>query len=66
MVKVKVDQKTCIGCSLCNELCEEVFEMNDSASKAKVKESPILEGNKEKIDEAINLCPSNSISKSEE
>jgi len=63
MIKVKVDQVTCIGCSLCNEICNDVFEMNDDASKAKVKIDPRVSGNEERVDEAIKLCPSNSISK---
>jgi len=56
---IKVDQETCIGCGTCPEVCKEVFEMNDDGDKAKV----IAQKNISCVDEAIEACPVDAISK---
>ncbi len=54
----RVDKEKCIGCGLCANICAEVFEMsNDGKAKVKAqKEIPCVE-------EAIESCPVNAISK---
>jgi ferredoxin len=54
---VKVDEKKCIGCGSCEAIAPEAFKMVNG--KAKV----IGEASEEKINQAINACPVNAISK---
>jgi ferredoxin len=64
MTKVVLDQNKCIGCNTCPLLDPEVFEMDTTIYKAKIKKQP------EKISDAtqnaINSCPVGAISTSEE
>ena len=49
-----VDQEECTGCGLCEEVCPEVFQMNEDD----VSEVHDAEGtSEEKIQEAIDGCP---------
>ena len=60
MVKVKVDKDKCIGCGVCMALAPEVFEIGeDGKSKVKIEDIPgeLLE----KVKEAAENCPTNSI-----
>jgi ferredoxin len=57
MAKVSVDQVTCIGCSLCNDICPETFEMN--GMKAFPKRPVVDTIGKEK--EAEDMCPVDAI-----
>lgn len=63
MSKIIIDQDKCIGCNTCPLLNPEVFEMDTSIYKAKVKSQP------ETIDEstknAIDSCPVQAISTQE-
>ena len=54
---VSVNKEKCIGCGLCAQVCEEVFEMGDD-NKAKVK----AQKNIPCIKEAIEQCPVDEIS----
>jgi len=55
---VKVDPNTCIGCGLCESICEDVFEVKDDGKSHVKKQSgdPC-------VDEAIEQCPVEAISK---
>lgn len=55
---IKVDKEKCIGCGTCVALCEAVFELGDDG-KAYVKEQK----NEKCVDEAIESCPTEAISK---
>ena len=57
---VKVDKKKCIGCGTCPGVCPEVFEMRDDG-KAHVKKG--ADKKTGCIDEAIDSCPVDAISK---
>lgn len=59
-VKLKIDKEKCIGCCLCEGICEEVFEMKDG--KAIVKLEIIDKTSlKDKIEDAIESCPTKAI-----
>jgi ferredoxin len=59
MMRVTVDEETCIGCGLCAETCPEVFEMNDDKAQVKVVEVP--ENVRETCKEAAENCPVEAI-----
>jgi ferredoxin len=49
-----VEQEECTGCGLCEEVCPEVFQMNeDDVSEVHDEEG----ASEEKIQEAIDGCP---------
>lgn len=66
-MKVKVNQEACIGCGACVAIADEVFDINDNGL-SEVKVDIVSEENKEKVQEAIESCPSAAIEevKSEE
>ncbi|HIG94909.1 MAG TPA: ferredoxin [Nanoarchaeota archaeon] len=55
---IKVDKGKCIGCGLCANICDEVFEMGDDG-KSHVK----AQKNLPCVKEAISSCPVGAISK---
>lgn len=57
---VVIDEDACIGCETCVELCPDVFEMDSDGEKAVVKNPDSTD---ECVDEAIDTCPSEAISK---
>lgn len=63
-MKVKVNEEACIGCGACEAICPEVFELNDegisTCKKDKLKEN-IEDEVKEKIQDAIDTCPTGAI-----
>jgi ferredoxin len=49
-----VEQEECTGCGLCEEVCPEVFQMNeDDVSEVHDEEG----ASEDKIQEAIDGCP---------
>ena len=64
MTKVVLDQNKCIGCNTCPLLDPEVFEMDTTIYKAKIKKQP--ESITDSTQSAINSCPVGAISTSEE
>jgi ferredoxin len=57
---VYIDEDECIGCGTCEELCPEVFELNEATDKAEVIKSQ--GGPEDCIEEAISSCPVSCIS----
>ena len=57
---VKINENECIGCALCEAICNSVFEMGKDG-KAKIKKGG--DKNAECIKEAIDSCPVSCISK---
>jgi ferredoxin len=53
--RVYIDEDECIGCGSCEEICAEVFKLNEATEKAEV----ILPegGPEELIEEAMETCP---------
>ncbi len=56
---VKVDREKCIGCGLCAQTCEEVFEMKEGKSSVKQGQE---NSEAECVKEAIANCPVGAIS----
>ena len=53
--RVYLDQEECIGCGSCEEICPEVFKLNQDTEKAEVIEPE--GGPEDRIQEAIDTCP---------
>ncbi len=58
--KVYLEEEDCIGCESCQEICPEVFQIDDATGKAKVIRAE--GGPEERIEEAIATCPVGCIS----
>lgn len=57
---VKVDHEKCIGCGVCESLCEECFKVSDGKAnflKASAEECAC------NLDDVISACPEAAISK---
>ena len=60
IMAIVIDQDECIGCESCVEICPDVFEMDADGEKATV----IAEDSAaDCVDEAIETCPTEAISK---
>jgi len=59
-----IDEEACIGCGACEEICPEVFRMNESLGFALVINPGGADA--DKIEEAIEACPVNCITRSED
>ena len=53
--RVYIDEEECIGCGTCEDLCEEVFKLNEETDKAEVIKPE--GGPEDLIQEAIDSCP---------
>jgi ferredoxin len=53
--KVYLDEEECIGCGTCEEICPEVFKLNEKTDKAEVINP--TGAPEAKIEEAIEACP---------
>ncbi|MGQ9858181.1 MAG: ferredoxin [Thermodesulfobacteriota bacterium] len=52
---VYIDQDECIGCGTCQEICPEVFELDEETGKAIVIQAE--GGPEDLIEEAMESCP---------
>lgn len=57
--KVYIDEEECIGCGSCEEICPEVFKLNEGTDKAEVIKPE--GGPEDLIEEAIGLYPAECI-----
>jgi ferredoxin len=53
--RVYIDEEECIGCGTCEEICDEVFRLNEETDKAEVVKPE--GGPEDLIQEAIDSCP---------
>lgn len=59
-MSIVIDPDECIGCESCVEICSDVFEMDDDGEKAVVTAA---DSEADCVDEAIETCPTEAISK---
>lgn len=59
-MKAKVDQDTCIGCGLCESICDEVFQLQDDG-KAHVIVDEVPSGLEDASKDAESSCPVDAI-----
>ncbi len=57
---IEINEDECMGCEACVETCPDVFEMNEDGDKATVKNPDSTD---DCVDEAIDSCPAEAISK---
>ena len=62
MVKAYVDQDLCISCGLCISISEEVFFWNED-DKAEAIDEDVPEELEDAVEEAIEICPTEAISR---
>jgi len=65
-MKVKVDEKACISCGICANVCPEAFEIVDSNKGAKFRAGCDVVKNRECLISAKELCPVQAIHIDEE
>ena len=53
--RVFIDEEECIGCGSCEEICPEVFVLNEDTEKAELINPE--GGPEDLIEEAIEACP---------
>jgi ferredoxin len=53
--RVYVDEEECIGCGSCEEICPDVFVLNEDTEKAEVINPE--GGPEDLIEEAVEACP---------
>ena len=58
-MKAIVDEETCTGCGLCEQICPAVFELVDDV--AKVKTEPVPTDQQDSCREAAESCPVEAI-----
>ncbi len=59
-MKPKIIADECIGDGICEEICPEVFELRDDGLAYVINEDPDP-SLRDKIDEAIEECPTSAI-----
>jgi ferredoxin len=59
-----VDKETCIGCTLCVQLCQDVFKME--GDKAIAFADPVPSGAEDCVQDASNQCPVSAITVDQE
>ena len=57
--RVVIDQDECIGCGSCQEICPEVFELNEEIEKSYVIKAE--GGPEDLIEQAMGECPMSCI-----
>ena len=59
-MKPKIIEDECIGDGICEEICPEVFELQDDGLAHVINKNPSEDLN-DKIEEAIEECPTSAI-----
>lgn len=56
-MEVKINIDDCIGCAVCSHLCPEVFEIDETVGKAKVKQ----QSEDRAVKDTAEACPVGAI-----
>ena len=56
MTKVTVDESACVGCGLCEQLCPEVFKVEEGTAKVRAAEC-----SQHNLSEIAGQCPVEAI-----
>lgn len=56
MAKVTIDTSVCVGCGLCEQLCPEVFKLEDGIAQVKGSEC-----GQHSLPEVVQQCPVEAI-----
>jgi len=56
-MEVKVNIDDCIGCGVCTHLCSDVFEIDETVGKSRVKQ----QSDSVSVKEAAEACPVGAI-----
>ncbi len=59
-MKIRVNQDACIGCGACENIDNELFEINEEGVSQEINEE-IPEDKEENAKEAIESCPTSAI-----
>lgn len=59
MIKIKINQKKCVGCGSCCVICPDIFEIKNG--KSKLKKKNIEEKQIDCAKEAAESCPMQAI-----
>ncbi len=62
-MKATVDQELCIGCGVCEQICDAVFEMDGDVARVKVETVPV--DAEDSCKEAEDACPVEAIAVTE-
>lgn len=62
---VKIEAEGCIGCGLCTQICDSVFQMNPATEVAEVYSQPSSNEEESMVLEAVENCPVSVISTEE-
>ena len=57
--RVTIDEDECIGCGSCQDICPEVFQLDEETEKAHVTKPE--GGSEDLIEEAMGECPMSCI-----
>jgi ferredoxin len=57
--RVCIDSEECVGCGTCQDICSEVFKINEETEKSEVIKPE--GGSEELIEEAMGECPMSCI-----
>jgi ferredoxin len=52
--KVYIIEEDCTSCGLCEDICPDIFQLDDVAT---IKENANIEKNEECIKDAVDSCP---------
>lgn len=53
--RIDADDEECISCGMCEEICGDVFRLNDETERVEVIEPE--DGPVDQIEEAMEACP---------
>ena len=60
-MKVRIDPELCGGCGPCEDVCPEVFEMDEDEGLARVKVADVPTEHEGAVREAVEDCPAEAI-----